>query len=63
MMPLTIEIARAGRTLSLAEIEVQAIRLIIESCDGNVSAAARRLGIGRTTIYRKLSEGTATTPK
>lgn len=42
---------RAG--LPLKEQEVQAIRsMLIES--GNVSEAARRLGINRSTIYRKL---------
>jgi transcriptional regulator of acetoin/glycerol metabolism len=33
-----------------------AIRKAMEECGGNVSAAARRLGISRNTLYRKLKE-------
>jgi propionate catabolism operon transcriptional regulator len=32
------------------------LRQALAECDGNVSAAARRLGIGRSTIYRKLGQ-------
>lgn len=38
----------------LKQIEDEAIRRAIEAEKGNVSAAARRLGIARTTLYRKL---------
>ena len=40
--------------LSLDELEVQAIRQAVEAAGGNISVAARRLGISRNTIYRKL---------
>ncbi len=40
--------------LSLAEIERRAIEWAIARADGNVSQAARELGIARTTLYRKL---------
>jgi len=43
---------RAGGTLS--ELELAAIRRAIEDCGGNMTAAARQLGIGRATLYRKL---------
>jgi propionate catabolism operon transcriptional regulator len=33
------------------------LRRAVAECDGNVSEAARRLGIGRSTIYRKLGHG------
>ncbi len=43
---------------SLQSIEQQAIDVAIASCDGNVAAAARKLGVSRSTIYRRLSEQT-----
>jgi transcriptional regulator of acetoin/glycerol metabolism len=39
---------------SLDEIELQAISVAMRESGGNVSAAARRLGISRNTLYRKL---------
>jgi propionate catabolism operon transcriptional regulator len=32
------------------------LRRVVAECQGNVSEAARRLGIGRSTIYRKLGQ-------
>jgi len=43
-------------TLTLEEIEKQIIRKVIEEEKGNRKAAADRLGISRTTIWRKLNE-------
>ena len=42
----------AGR--SLEEIEIETIRVTLESVGGNISEASKRLGISRNTIYRKL---------
>ncbi|MBP2697980.1 sigma-54-dependent Fis family transcriptional regulator [Pseudomonas aeruginosa] len=42
----------AGDTLQVSE--QRAIRAAIDACKGNISAAARSLGIGRATLYRKL---------
>ena len=39
--------------LSLAELEERAIRAAIDQHDGNMSAAARSLGIDRSTLWRK----------
>jgi len=39
---------------TLSQLELEAIRGAIEACGGNMTAAARRLGIGRATLYRKL---------
>jgi transcriptional regulator of acetoin/glycerol metabolism len=44
----------ARGALPLAELELRAIRDALAAHDGNVSAAARALGIGRNTLYRKL---------
>jgi transcriptional regulator of acetoin/glycerol metabolism len=38
---------------SLDHLEMMAIRKAVEECGGNISAAARRLGISRNTLYRK----------
>jgi transcriptional regulator of acetoin/glycerol metabolism len=39
---------------SLDEIELAAIATVMREVGGNVSAAARRLGVSRNTLYRKL---------
>jgi transcriptional regulator with PAS, ATPase and Fis domain len=39
---------------SLADIEAGIMRRAVEAADGNLSLAARRLGIARTTLYRHL---------
>ena len=44
----------AERQLPLAEVERGYIRRVLDACDGNVSRAARILGIDRRTLYRKL---------
>ncbi len=42
------------RLASLEDVESMHIRRVLEACSGNLSQAARTLGIGRTTLYRKL---------
>lgn len=39
---------------ALGEVEVWAVRRALDACRGNVSAAARRLGVARSTVYRVL---------
>jgi transcriptional regulator of acetoin/glycerol metabolism len=43
----------ADGSTSLNHFEMLAIRKAVEECGGNISAAARRLGISRNTLYRK----------
>jgi DNA-binding NtrC family response regulator len=45
-----------GHLRKLEEIEHELIKLAIEKYDGHMSEVARRLGIGRSTLYRKLRE-------
>lgn len=39
---------------SLEDVEKEAIRQVLEKHQGNVSKAARELGLGRNTLYRKI---------
>jgi DNA-binding NtrC family response regulator len=45
-----------GNLRALEEIEADVIRLAIGHYRGRMTEVARRLGIGRSTLYRKLSE-------
>jgi len=45
-----------GNVRSLADIELEMIKLAIDHYGGQMSEVARRLGIGRSTLYRKLKE-------
>ena len=47
---------RDGHLRSLDEIEADIIRLAIGHSRGRMTEVARRLGIGRSTLYRKLGE-------
>jgi two-component system response regulator HydG len=62
--PLTLAAAAApgalptasGEVLSIAEMEKQAILNTLQQLKGDKLMAARLLGIGKTTLYRKLKE-------
>ena len=41
---------------TLEEIEGEIIRYAIDKYDGQMSEIARRLGIGRSTLYRKVRD-------
>ena len=57
MMPGTLSALDAGGEVrALAEIELEMIQLAIARYRGQMSEVARRLGIGRSTLYRKLKE-------
>ena len=49
-------ISPEGQVKTLEEIEGEAIRFAIEVYNGRMSEIARRLNIGRSTLYRKLKE-------
>ncbi|MGD0189419.1 MAG: sigma-54 dependent transcriptional regulator [Rhizomicrobium sp.] len=46
----------AGNMRKLEEVESEMIRMAISHYDGHMSEVARRLGIGRSTLYRKLKD-------
>jgi len=45
-----------GDVIQLTEAECEIIRFAIEKYDGQMSQIARKLGIGRSTLYRKLRD-------
>jgi two-component system response regulator HydG len=53
------EIRIPSKGKSLAEIELEAVRITMQMTGGNQSAAARLLGISRPTLAKKLGEVTA----
>jgi two-component system response regulator RegA len=48
--------ASAESIPSLARVEWEHIQRILTDCDGNISAAARRLGLHRRSLQRKLGK-------
>jgi DNA-binding NtrC family response regulator len=46
----------AGHMRRLEDVESEMIRLAISRYEGHMSEVARRLGIGRSTLYRKLKD-------
>ncbi|EIS3743343.1 sigma-54-dependent Fis family transcriptional regulator [Aeromonas hydrophila] len=56
----TVAVAQAATTVvagsTLRQQNRQRVQQTLTECDGNVSEAARRLGISRTTLYRALRE-------
>lgn len=45
-----------GDVRKLADIEAETIRLALAQYEGRMTVVARKLGIGRSTLYRKLKE-------
>ena len=45
-----------GDIRPLVEIEAEMIRLALDRYRGRMATVARKLGIGRSTLYRKLKE-------
>lgn len=60
-VPQTLTLFPDGNTAAEGEgirdqferLEVEALRKALSETDGNISRAAKRLGIGRATVYRK----------
>ena len=50
------DVVQPGRGRGIrAELTAEAIRQAFRACDGNLTAAARRLGVHRATLYRHLA--------
>ena len=52
-------LTNAGEMRPLEELESEIIRFAISHYRGQMSEVARRLKIGRSTLYRKLDEAAA----
>ena len=52
-------LTNAGEMRPLEEMESEIIRFAISHYRGQMSEVARRLKIGRSTLYRKLDEASA----
>src|SRR6266849_6504959 len=55
-------LTRSGEMRPLEEMEIEIIRFAISHYRGQMSEVARRLKIGRSTLYRKLDEAAADDP-
>ena len=44
------------QSLNLSDVEREVIRQALKKCNGNLTRASEELGIGRTTLYRKIEE-------
>jgi DNA-binding NtrC family response regulator len=55
--PFALALAgESGHVRRFEDLECEIIRMAISRYDGHMSEVARRLGIGRSTLYRKLKE-------
>ena len=52
-----------ARPTRLADVEVQTILAAVRAHHGNISAAAKALGISRNTVYRKMEESRGLPPQ
>ena len=56
-------LTNAGEMRPLEQLESEIIRFAISHYRGQMSEVARRLKIGRSTLYRKLDETAAMRPR
>ncbi len=52
----TVESGADLTTLNLSDVEKNVIKHALKKCNGNLTKASEELGIGRTTLYRKIEE-------
>ncbi len=51
-----VSVAPASNPISVKRLEWEHLQKVLMECDGNISAAARALGMHRRTLQRKLSK-------
>ena len=44
------------RAKSLTQLQEDEIKRVVKECNGNISKAAKILGVGRATLYRRLGK-------
>jgi DNA-binding NtrC family response regulator len=57
------KIAEPREVIPLEALEREAIEHAVSTCEGNITIAAKKLGIGRTTLYRKMLAYKLATPE
>ncbi len=53
----SLDLQPPGHSASLEEVEWEHLQRVLTECGGNISEAARRLGMHRRSLQRKLSRG------
>ena len=53
-LPIASPLINNATTMSLSNWELQGIKIALKDSDGNISMAAKKLGITRSTLYKKL---------
>jgi DNA-binding NtrC family response regulator len=48
------DVSRRWLSMTMAEIELEVIRMVLHDCEGNKTLAARRLGLARKSLYNKM---------
>jgi DNA-binding NtrC family response regulator len=56
LVPVDPDLNHSIRSLNLNEVEKEIIRKALLQCNNNLTRTAEELGIGRTTLYRKMEE-------
>ena len=52
----TLENGREWQSLNIDDVEKRVIEAAVEKCEGNLTRAALSLGMGRSTLYRKMKK-------
>jgi DNA-binding NtrC family response regulator len=47
---------QADQTRPMREVEISLIRSVLQDCSGNVAEAALKLGMSRSTLYRRMNQ-------
>jgi len=56
LAPSELKVPLKSRHLTLRDTEKEAVQSVIERHDGNITHAARDLGITRASLYRRLEK-------
>ena len=54
--PASVAMERARRKQRQEAVECQEIISMLAACEGNITMAARKLGVSRNTVYRKIRQ-------
>lgn len=56
LAPSLQDLVEPGENLNLRDIELLLIRKVLEKCQGNISNAAKELGLTRAALYRRIEK-------